>query len=65
MMRLLSFLLIILLTGCGKESSPEGRMQIKIETLEKKIDDLNSRNNALADSVMVIHEEVRALKTRR
>ena len=61
-----SLLLVIVLTACGRESSPEGRMQIKMESLQKElIDSLRSQNNALLDSIGSLRKDVQALQQQK
>jgi hypothetical protein len=63
---LLLMLVITLLTACGRESSPEGRMQIKMESLQKElIDSLRSQNNALLDSIGSLRKDVQALQQQK
>jgi hypothetical protein len=55
--------LTILLSSCGRDSSPEGRMSIKLESLQKEmIDSLRMQNKAMLDSLSKIREEIEALK---
>ncbi len=61
-----SFVSGIVLLGfisCGTNSSPEGRMTEKIETLQKEmLDSLQHQNRAILDSLGKIREELDALK---
>lgn len=61
-----SFVSGIVLLGfisCGTNSSPEGRMTEKIETLQKEmLDSLQQQNHAILDSLGKIREEIDALK---
>lgn len=50
------------LTACGRESSPEGRLQIQIEEMQQKFDSLKNQNNAILDSISSIKQELRLLK---
>jgi hypothetical protein len=52
---------LILLTACGKESSPERRSQIRDEKLQKEINILKTKYNAISDSLNVIHNQLRHL----
>ena len=61
-MRLYAMMMVALLASCGRESSPEGRMSIRAEKLEQKIDSLAAQNRAILDSIQVINKELRALK---
>jgi hypothetical protein len=51
-----------LFTACGPESSPEGRLTIKTDSLQKQIDELKAQNNAIQDSLNKVMQEVRELK---
>jgi hypothetical protein len=61
-----TFLLLSLLifdSSCDRDSSPEGRMSIKLESLQKEmIDSLRQQNKAMLDSLGKIREEIEALK---
>jgi hypothetical protein len=58
---LLSFLMFE--SSCDRDSSPEGRMSIKLEALQKEmIDSLRQQNKAMLDSLGKIREEIEALK---
>ena len=62
-MKLLSVLLvIILLTACGPESSPEGRMTIKMEDIRKEFDTLKQQNERILDSLGRINERLQKLE---
>jgi hypothetical protein len=51
------------LIGCGPTSSPEGRMSIKIEKLQREmIDSLRQQNGAILDSLAAIRAEINQLK---
>jgi hypothetical protein len=59
-------LAIVLISSCGRDSSPEGRMSIKLEELHKEmIDSLKQQNRAILDSIGKIREELNALKQLR
>ncbi len=61
----LSFLLLLLI-ACGENSSPEGRMHIKLEDLYKEmIDSLKKQNTAILDSLSKIREDLRRLKNKK
>ena len=54
---------IIMLVSCGRESSPEGRMTMKIESLQKEmIDSLQQQNRAILDSLAALRKDVQALQ---
>ena len=50
------------LISCGPESSPEGRMGIKIDKIQISFDSLKAQNAALADSIHQIRREIYTLK---
>ena len=61
----LSFLLFLLI-ACGENSSPEGRMRIKLDDLHKEmIDSLQKQNAAILDSLSKIREDLRKLEDRK
>jgi hypothetical protein len=55
---------VLLLWGCGKESSPEGRMTMKVEALQKQLDSLKTQNAAILDSLGKINNILRAEKSK-
>ena len=62
-MKLLSaLLLIILMTACGPESSPEGRMTIKMEDIRQEFDTLKLQNERILDSLGKINERLQKLE---
>ena len=60
-------IMIIILLGfnsCGKNSSPEGRMSIKIESLQKEmLESMQQQNKSILDSLSKIREELNDLKS--
>ena len=50
------------LIACGPESSPEGRMGMKIDKIQQSFDSLKAQNAALADSLHQIRLELSAIK---
>jgi hypothetical protein len=54
--------LSVALTACGPESSPEGRMTIKLNELKQEIDSLKTQNSQIKDSLGKVSEEIRLLK---
>ena len=51
------------MSSCDRSSSPEGRMSIKIESLQKQmIDSLAQQNRAILDSLSKIRTELNELK---
>jgi hypothetical protein len=59
-------LAMIALTACDRTSSPEGRMTIKIENLQKEMrDNMAHQNGAILDSLRQIRQELNALRQQR
>jgi hypothetical protein len=59
----LLFICIVALSACGRDSSPEGRMSIQYENLQRElIDSLKQQNEAILDSLSKIREELRKLQ---
>lgn len=52
----------LLLAACGPESSPEGRMGIKIDKLQNSLDSLKAQNAMMKDSLGKLSDEVGQLK---
>ena len=50
------------LISCGPESSPEGRMGMKMDKIQQSFDSLKAQNAALADSIHQIRLELSAIK---
>ncbi len=63
-MKVLTLIALIsaLLVACGPESSPEGRMGIKMDKMQQSFDSLKAQNAALADSLHQIRQEISTLK---
>jgi outer membrane murein-binding lipoprotein Lpp len=55
-------LLSVSLISCGPESSPEGRMGMKMDKIQQSFDSLKAQNAALADSLHQIRQEISTLK---
>ena len=53
--------MLVLLMGCGENSSPEGRMGKKIEGVQAQIDSLKKQNAVMLDSLGKINETLRQL----
>jgi len=60
----ITFLLSFLLISCGRESSPEGRFQIRFEQMTQTIDSLKSQNTAILDSLSIINGKLEGLKVK-
>jgi len=62
------FILFCMLTisACDRSSSPEGRMSMKIESLQKNmIDSLQKQNRAILDSLSKIRKELNEIKEQK
>jgi hypothetical protein len=56
-------LFILLLTSCDRTSSPEGRMSIKLENIQREmIDSLKQQNRAILDSLGKIREDLSTIQ---
>ena len=56
-------LYMITISACDRTSSPEGRMSLKIESLQKNmIDSLQKQNKAILDSLSKIRKELNEIK---
>jgi hypothetical protein len=63
---LIIWIVVIVLNACGRNSSPEGRMSIKIEDLHKEmIDSMRQQNRAMRDSLSKIREDLQELQQLR
>jgi hypothetical protein len=60
----LLLMLSVALTACGPESSPEGRMTIKLTELKQEIDSLKTQNSDIKHSLQKVSEEIRLLKNK-
>jgi hypothetical protein len=63
-MKALKLLLIIAITitACGPESSPEGRMTLKLTDIKLELDSLKTQNIAIKNSLKQIRAELQAIK---
>jgi hypothetical protein len=62
MIKITAFLCLILLTACGQNSSPEGRMSNKIAGVQAQIDSLKKQNAMVLDSLGKINETLKKLQ---
>ena len=64
-MRLLTIAVLMLsLAACGRESSPEGRAEIRHEKMQKKLDSVMQQDRAILDSIRMINQEIKQLKSK-
>ncbi|MFD2163413.1 hypothetical protein ACFSJU_13480 [Paradesertivirga mongoliensis] len=74
-MKVAIFILFLGFAACGPESSPEGRMTLKLKEIQSQLDSLNGstelkaeidslkrQNSAILDSIGKINAELRVLK---
>ena len=51
---------IIALASCGKNSSPDGRAQLRDKELSQRIDALEQKQIVILDSLQLLNEKVKA-----
>lgn len=61
-MKQLTFIILLSVAACKRESSPDGRSQIRDEQLQKEIDYLKDQNAAILDSIRVINNKLQDLQ---
>jgi cell division protein FtsB len=61
-MRFFIVFLLFASVACGKNSSPEGRLTIRLDALQQQLDSLKAQNAVILDSISKLHEEVKSLK---
>ncbi|MEO5996848.1 MAG: hypothetical protein ABIN89_08955 [Chitinophagaceae bacterium] len=61
-MKIVIIVFFFALTGCGPESSPEGRSKIRDEKIQQQIDSLKNQNRVIIDSLDAINQEIKKLK---
>jgi len=54
--------LVVLLTACDSNSSPEGRMTNKMEEVRREFDTLKLQNERILDSLGKINERLQRLE---
>ena len=64
MKQLTPFVLLLALAACGRESSPEGRSEIRREKMQRKLDSVMQQDRAILDSIRLINKEIRELKSK-
>jgi len=53
---------IIALASCGKNSSPDGRAQLRDKELAERIDVLEQKQIVILDSIRLLDEKLKAIK---
>ena len=61
-MRPLFFILLLALSACGQKSSPEGRLTLKLEGIQKQLDSIKKQNVIISDSHRQINNKLKGLK---
>lgn len=57
------FIASVMFSACGRNSSPEGRMTMKIDNLQKAlIDSLQQQHKAILDSMAAMRKDIQALQ---
>ena len=64
MKQLTPIVLLLALTACGRGSSPEGRAEIRHETMQRKLDSVIQQDRAILDSIRLINKEIKELKSK-
>ncbi len=60
---LIALFLVVLLTACDSNSSPEGRMTNKMEDIRHEFDTLKMQNERILDSLGKMSERLQKLET--
>ncbi|MDQ8005724.1 MAG: hypothetical protein REI64_13045 [Pedobacter sp.] len=53
---------IIALASCGKNSSPDGRAQLRDAELSQRIEKLEQKQIVILDSLQLLNEKVKAMQ---
>jgi len=61
-MKQLAFIILLSITACKRESSPDGRSQLRDEKLQKEIDYLKDQYIAILDSIGAINKKLADLE---
>ena len=61
-MKVVALLLILGLSSCGQNSSPEGRMTKQMDGIRQEIDSLKKQNTMILDSLTKINQRLDKLK---
>ena len=61
-MKLLIMILGVVLLSCDSNSSPEGRMTNKLETIRQEFDSLKKQNTMILDSLSKLSQLVQQLQ---
>lgn len=61
-MRTVIMLLLFIVMGCGKESSPEGRSKMRDNNLQEQLDSLKLQNKQIQEDIQLIKKELNIQK---
>ena len=64
-MKLLIIILTIVLLSCDSNSSPEGRMTNKLESIRQEFDSLKKQNAMIMDSLSKLSQQVQKLQLKQ
>ena len=64
-MKLLIVILSVVLLSCDSNSSPEGRMTNKLETIRQEFDSLKKQNAMILDSLSKLSQQVQELQAKK
>ena len=64
-MKLLIVILSVVLLSCDSNSSPEGRMTNKLETIRQEFDSLKKQNAMILDSLSKLSQQVQQLQLKQ
>ncbi|MFL9831480.1 hypothetical protein ABS764_11540 [Flavobacterium sp. ST-87] len=57
-MKTIIVMLLFVVVGCGKESSPEGRSKIRDTNLQEQIDSLKLENAQIKTDIQLVKEKL-------
>ncbi|MFC6101612.1 hypothetical protein [Olivibacter domesticus] len=64
-MKALLIIFLFAISGCGRESSPEGRSIIRDKQIVEQLDALKQQNRLFLDSVGILTKRIEKLERRR
>lgn len=56
---------IIALVSCGKNSSPDGRAQLRDKELSQRIDALEQKQIVILDNLQLLNEKLKAISSKQ
>jgi hypothetical protein len=57
-MKTIILILLFMVVSCGKESSPDGRSQIRDKNLQEQLDSLKLQNEQFKKDILLIKKEL-------